>query len=90
MDTAAAKRRIRAILEGGTVAFSKHALEELNKDVLTTVDCVNVLRGGVVQAPELERGTWRYRVLTNRICVVVAFRSDDEVVVVTAWRIRQR
>ena len=76
MDTAAANRRIRAILEGGTVAFSKHALEELNKDVLTTV--------------ELERGTWRYRVLTNRICVVVAFRSDDEVVVVTAWRIRQR
>jgi hypothetical protein len=49
-----------------------------------------VLCGGVVQPPELERGTWRYRVLTNRICVVVAFRSDDELVVVTAWRIRPR
>ena len=90
LDTAAAKRRIGAILETGTIRFSGHALEELAKDDLTTVDCVNVLRGGVVQPPELERGTWRYRVLTNRICVVVAFRSDDELVVVTAWRIRPR
>lgn len=90
LDTAAAKRRIRTILESGTVRFSSHALDEMKKDQLTTVDCVNVLRGGVVQPPDLERGTWRYRVLTNRICVVVAFRSDDELVVVTAWRIHTR
>src|SRR5262245_29145995 len=90
LDTAAAKRRIRAILESGITRFSSHALDEMKQDDLSTVDCVNVLRGGVVQPPDLERGTWRYRVLTNRICVVVALRSDEELVVVTAWRIRAK
>jgi hypothetical protein len=42
------------ILERGTAAFSKHALEALTKDDLITVDCANVLRGGVVQPGELE------------------------------------
>ena len=81
-----AKRVIRAILEGGAVSFSKHALEEMAEDGLTTVDCVNVLRGGVVEPAELEPGSWRYRVATGTICVVIAFRSDTALVVVTAWR----
>ena len=90
LDVATAKRRIRHILEGGTVRFSQHALGEMAKDDLTTVDCVNVLRAGVVRPGEPERGTWRYQVVTNRICVVVAFRSNEELVVVTAWRIQRR
>ena len=53
---------------------------------LTTVDCVNVLRAGVVDPPELENGTWRYRVRGGWINVVVAFRSEDTLVVITAWR----
>jgi hypothetical protein len=58
-------------------------------DQLTTVDCVNVMRAGAVTEPaDFERGTWRYRIHTNRICVVVAFRSETEIVVVTAWRKR--
>jgi adenosylcobinamide amidohydrolase len=48
LEPAAARALIRTILEAGTVAFSGHALEELGKDDLTTVDAVNVLRGGVV------------------------------------------
>jgi len=55
-------------------------------DDLTTVDCENVLRGGVVRPGELEHGTWRYRVETSRITVVIAFRSVQELVIVTAWR----
>ena len=88
LETGAAKRLIASILPAGTVSFSRHALDEMRKDQLTTVDCVNVLRGGVVEPGELERGSWRYRVKTNTICVVVAFRSETELVVVTAWRIR--
>ena len=53
---------------------------------LTIADCVNVLRGGVVEPGEFERGSLRYRVSTARLCVVVAFRSEEELVVVTAWR----
>jgi len=30
------------------------ALEEMDKDGLTTVDCTNVLRGGVLELPEVE------------------------------------
>ena len=44
------------------------------------------LRAGVVDRPELENGTWRYRVRGGRISVVVAFRSEDTLVVITAWR----
>ena len=36
--------------------------------------------------PALENGTWRYRVRGGRITIVVAFRSEDTLVVITAWR----
>jgi hypothetical protein len=89
LDPIAAKKLISKILaSGGKVGYSKHAIEEMAKDGLTMVDCVNVLRGGVVEFPELEGGSWRYRVRTNRIAVVVAFRSETWLVVVTAWRIQ--
>ncbi len=73
----------------------------MEKDSLTDVDVVNVLRGGVVQAAERVNGSWRYRVLTQRTAVVAAFEpdvdampadkddvSDMELVVVTAWRFK--
>jgi hypothetical protein len=87
LDPTRARQRIRNILNSGTVSFSGYALEEMAKDNLTTVDCTNVLRGGVVEPLEFERGTWRYRVRTNRIYVVVTFRSETQLVVVTAWRL---
>lgn len=90
LDVTAAKRLIRQILEAGSVTPARHAVEEMVKDELSLVDCVNVLRGGVVEPPELEKGTWRYRVRTQRICVVIAFRSERELRIVTAWRIQRR
>jgi len=89
LEPGAAKRLIRKIIESGTVSFSKHAEEEMAKDDLNTVDCVNILRGGIVRPGEMERGSWRYRVETAHMCVVVALRTDTELVVVTAWRISQ-
>ncbi|MEW5981594.1 MAG: DUF4258 domain-containing protein [Acidobacteriota bacterium] len=83
-----ARDLVRAAIRSGVVAFSDHALDEMAADNLETPDCVNVLRAGVVDQPEFERGSWRYRVWTQAITVVVAFRSTDEVVVVTAWRNR--
>ena len=49
---------------------------------------LDVLRAGVVEPAEFEHGSWRHRVKTNRICVVVVLVSEREAVVVTTWRIR--
>jgi len=84
----AAHRLIGTILSKGTVRFSGHALVEMKKDGLTTVDCVNVLRGGVVEPAEFENGSWRYRVRTAQIYVVATFRSEEALVVITAWRVK--
>jgi hypothetical protein len=84
-----AKKQIVAILSGGTVSFSRHAENEMANDPLGSIDridVVNVLRGGVVDPAELVNETWRYRVRTQRISVVVAFRSEMNLIVVTAWR----
>lgn len=81
-----ARRLIREVLGSGSVSFSGHAEKALADDDLSTVDAVNVLRGGVVEPAEFENGSWRYRVRTQRIAVVIVFRSASEIVVVTAWR----
>lgn len=84
-----AKKLAREIVENGTVDFSGHALEEMAKDDLQAADCLNLLRGGVYESPEPIKGEWRYRVGTQRICVVVVFVSGVRMRVVTAWRVKQ-
>jgi hypothetical protein len=85
-----AKKAILSIIEDGAVSFSKHALEEMAKDNLNDQDALNVLRAGIVEPAEIEKGSWRYRVRTPRgLYFVVAFRSETELRVVTAWRKRQ-
>ncbi len=84
----AARKLIRAILKDGAVNFSKHGRDEMQKDQLVEIDVVNVLRGGAVEPAEWEHGSWRYRVRTARMVVVIAFRSEAVMVVVTAWRIQ--
>jgi hypothetical protein len=80
---------LRDILASGTLTYSGHAKKEMEKDKLTMQDVVNVLRAGVVEPSEFERGSWRHRVKTNTMCVVVVLVSAQEAVVVTAWRIRR-
>ena len=53
---------------------------------MSTVDCLNVLRGGSVEEAEYENGEWRYRVHTGKMSVVVRFEDDTELMIVTAWR----
>lgn len=88
MSPAAARKLIREIVATGKVSYSQHAKKEMANDGLEITDVVNVLRGGWVEPAEEERGTYRYRVCTRRMCVVVAFRSETELRVVTAWRIK--
>jgi Domain of unknown function (DUF4258) len=78
----------RTILESGQIRYSKHAKEEMAKDRLSVQDVVNVVRAGVVaNAAECENGSWRWRFWTQKIVVIVAFRSERELRVVTAWRV---
>lgn len=81
-----AKKLIRSIQEGGWVFFSRHAEDEMRKDELSRRDVENVLRGGMVREPEWENGSWRYHVETAKIRVVIAFRDESTLVVVTAMR----
>jgi len=99
-----ARRLIRRLLEEGYFVppgAGSHARKEMDKDGLSDVDAVNVLRGGIVREPEWENGSWRYRVETARIVFVVTFdpepdevpaAGDDlgepELVIVTGWRLR--
>ncbi len=69
------------------ISFSKHGLSQMNKRSLKTGDVLNVLKGGQIQVdPEFENGSYRYRVTTSKVTVVIAFRRHNHVVVVTAWR----
>jgi hypothetical protein len=82
-----AKKLIQAILREDNFVFSGHAETELAKDDLTTFDARNVLRAGkILEEPELVNGTWRYRVHTERMVVVIAFLSESKLKIITAWR----
>lgn len=85
-----AKRLIVKAIDSDRVDFKQvHAREEMTNDDLSIRDVLRVLRGGVVEPGELLRNTWRYRVRTSLAYVVVTFRAEDNVVVVTAWRIKR-
>lgn len=82
-----AKRRIRAILVSGFVNYDiPHFRQEAEKDNIDMMDVTNVLRGGVVEEAEMESGEWRYRVRTQKFCVVVQFEAVDEILLITTWR----
>lgn len=83
----AAKKLIHFIVKDGSITYARpHAIERLEKHDMSTVDCLNVLRGGTVEEAEYENGEWRYRVHTGKMTVVVRFEDDTELMIVTAWR----
>lgn len=82
-----AKKLIHEIISRGIVTYAQpHAEDRMRQRNINTVDCVNVLRGGLVAEGEYENGSWRYRVFTPRMCVVIRFESESLLEVVTAWR----
>lgn len=100
-----ARKLIRRLLDEGKFippGKGTHARKEMDKDGLSDLDAVNVLRGGVVREAEWENGSWRHRVETPKMVFVATFDpevevmpSDDddlgetELVLVTGWRIKQ-
>lgn len=53
-------------------------------------DVTNTIRGGHVKDARgiaFENGSWRYTIETQRMAAVVAFASEETMVIVTAWRI---
>ena len=86
-----AKRRILVVMKLGVLRFSRpHALDEMAKDNMVEVDVVNTLRGGACRPAEFVSGSYRYRFETMTFAVVIAFRSDLEAIVVTAWRFKKK
>ena len=85
-DEQTVKRLIRQCTTEGRVSWTDHALERCSKRGLTTGDCVNALKSGAVDPAEWENGTWRYRVRAGEITVVIAFRDERSLTVITAWR----
>ena len=97
-----ARKLIRRLLDDGkfiSPGARTHARKEMEKDGLTDLDAVNVLRGGSVREAEWENGSWRYLVETPKMTFVATFEpepeavpkdEDDlnelELVLVTAWR----
>ncbi len=69
-----AKSFILDILRHGNIVYARpHAIQRMEERDISTLDCENILRGGVVQEPELENGVWRYQVRTRRMTVVAHF-----------------
>lgn len=69
------------------VSFTKHAREQMAARNLKTGDVLNILKAGwITDDPEFVNSSYRYRVSTSKITVVIAFRKPFYVVVVTAWR----
>ena len=69
------------------VSFITHARNQMRARDLISGDVLNVLKAGeIVNEPEYVNGSYRYRVQTKKITVVVSFRKPNHVVVVTAWR----
>ncbi|MDP2599905.1 MAG: DUF4258 domain-containing protein [Deltaproteobacteria bacterium] len=91
LDKNQARKRVSAIAREHpkNIRFSRHALEEMLDDDLITADILNVIKSSsskILGEAELENGSYRYRLETNNIMVVVSFDSEDSLVVVTAWR----
>lgn len=87
LDVRQSRKLLSWILRCGQLSFSQHARDAMKDDDLTEPDVVNILRCGMVSDQvDFERGSWRYRVETERMCATVVFLSGSEVVVVTVWR----
>lgn len=71
------------------IQFSRHALQELENDDLVVSDILNVIKSPdakIIGEGEYEKSSYRYRLETNRIMVVISFDTLTSFVVVTVWR----
>jgi hypothetical protein len=86
-----ARKQITKIINQNpeNIRFSKHALKELKADGLTTVDALNILKSSnakINQDGEFEKGSFRYRLETSNLMIVVGFWCDGTGInIITAW-----
>ena len=97
-DPATAGKHVVAILEGpGVTVFTKRAKADLMASGMTSVDAVNVLRGGQVAKPVPAGSGWTYWAQTRRMSVEFSFRrhgrdasaDPNELVIESARRINR-
>jgi hypothetical protein len=96
IDKNQARKLVSQIVKSSvsSLVFSRHALNELENDDLSTADAMNVLKSPdakILSDGELSNGTYRYRVETAYIMVVIAFSEDGKkIIIVTAWDKRKK
>ena len=88
MNSIQARNLGRWILKFGNVVFTDHVYLRMDSasPPLTEVDVINVIRAGAYKPPEIQNGSWRYRIETQKMFVAIAFNSSRELVVCTARR----
>lgn len=96
MSKTEALKLVRAIMsdENPQIVFTRHALEEMANDDLDQQDVWNILASDdirITDEPESSSGgNYKYRVKTNRFCVVVAFfRDATGMTVITVWKTKR-
>ena len=86
-----ARKRINEIVTNwpSNLKVSRHAEEELSSERLASSDAVNLLKSPaakILDEGELENGSWRYRLQTANLMLVVAFWPNGQgLTVVTGW-----
>ena len=95
LDPEAAKKYIRAILDGtGMTVFTKRVKDDLLSNDMWSGDAVNVLRGGRISSVSSSPHGRRYQATTERMTVEFSFRrhkhgasgAPNELVIETARR----
>ena len=91
LDKNQARKRVSDIVENHPIGvfFTDHALKEAQKDRLTTIDLWNVLKSPdsqIYDEGEEKQGTYRYRLETKFIMLIISFSSSGkELFVITVW-----
>lgn len=85
-----ARKLISRLVLEQKIRFLKHAFERMDERGVSFQDAMNVLESPasfILGDGELERGSYRYRLCTNRLMLAVSFSSDGaEVVILTVMR----
>lgn len=80
-------RSIERSPEGRVRILEAHNALRMKQRGVSEADVRNVIRFGIVYEDGCENGTWRYRFETRKFRVVIAFRSETTLVVITVMRL---
>lgn len=83
MNRNEARKLISELAKSQRVHILKHAFERMEERNVSTQDALNVLESPssiIEKDGELEKGSYRYRLSTRKIILVVSFKSDGSLV----------